>query len=217
MADWYYVYENKKQGPVALEDLRAMSREGVIDRGTHVWKRGMQDWRKAGSVDEIFQEPPPLPNGLHGSPSAKSEGFQSRTSDERSAPASTGFFTYKGRANRAQYFLGTIVPGIISVIGWSLIGGYDTTPAGWLLLLFGAFMGSFPTVRRFHDINTSGAAIILAFIPIVNLILPLVLTFKRGTKGPDRYGPDPLAQTSRQPRKPASRSRCLRTGFGMRT
>jgi len=49
------------------------------------------------------------------------------------------------------------------------------------------------TIRRLHDLNRSGRQYWLLMIPIYNIYLGLILFFKRGTRGPNRYGPDPLS------------------------
>lgn len=46
-------------------------------------------------------------------------------------------------------------------------------------------------VRRLHDFNASGWWYLLVLIPVVNIVLMLVLLFKRGTEGINRFGPDP--------------------------
>lgn len=45
-------------------------------------------------------------------------------------------------------------------------------------------------IRRSHDLNKSAWFAIISFIPIASLYL----VFKKGTPGPNRYGPDPLAK-----------------------
>ena len=53
----------------------------------------------------------------------------------------------------------------------------------------------FPIVKRLHDMNVSGGLGILAFLPGANVILALVLLFKKGTLGDNKYGSDPLSST----------------------
>ncbi|MFK0572462.1 DUF805 domain-containing protein [Endozoicomonas sp.] len=47
------------------------------------------------------------------------------------------------------------------------------------------------TARRLHDIDSSGWRILLLFIPGVNLLFILWLTFSSGTKNTNRFGPTP--------------------------
>ena len=44
-------------------------------------------------------------------------------------------------------------------------------------------------IRRMHDFGWGWPVVLLSFIPIVNLVFLPVLFFKKGTPGPNRYGP----------------------------
>jgi uncharacterized membrane protein YhaH (DUF805 family) len=46
-------------------------------------------------------------------------------------------------------------------------------------------------VRRFHDQDKSGWFVLLSLIPFLGAIIVLVFMFLEGTKGPNRFGPDP--------------------------
>jgi uncharacterized membrane protein YhaH (DUF805 family) len=46
-------------------------------------------------------------------------------------------------------------------------------------------------VRRFHDQDKSGWFILLGFIPYVGSLILLVFMCLEGTRGPNRFGPDP--------------------------
>lgn len=50
-------------------------------------------------------------------------------------------------------------------------------------------------IRRFHDQDRSGFFVLLNFIPFIEGILVLVFMCLQGTKGENRFGPDPLAVT----------------------
>ena len=50
----------------------------------------------------------------------------------------------------------------------------------------------FLAVRRMHDYNYCAWWLLLSLVPIVNFIWGLVLLFVPGTKGPNRYGKQPL-------------------------
>ena len=49
-------------------------------------------------------------------------------------------------------------------------------------------------VRRFHDQDRSGWMVLLGFIPYVGGIIVLVFMCLDGTRGPNRFGPDPKAE-----------------------
>ncbi|HEV7658296.1 MAG TPA: DUF805 domain-containing protein [Allosphingosinicella sp.] len=48
-------------------------------------------------------------------------------------------------------------------------------------------------VRRLHDQDKSGWWILIALVPLIGGIWLLVLYFIEGTRGPNRFGPDPKA------------------------
>ena len=48
--------------------------------------------------------------------------------------------------------------------------------------------------QRCRDLNQTGWFVLFAFIPLLNLVLFFALYFVPGTKGPNRYGPDPLEE-----------------------
>lgn len=48
-------------------------------------------------------------------------------------------------------------------------------------------------VRRFHDQDKSGWFVLLNFIPYLGGLIVLVFMFLEGTRGPNRFGPDPKA------------------------
>ena len=47
-------------------------------------------------------------------------------------------------------------------------------------------------IKRLHDRNRSGWFCLLFFVPLLNLWPTIEVYFLRGTRGPNRFGPDPL-------------------------
>jgi uncharacterized membrane protein YhaH (DUF805 family) len=48
------------------------------------------------------------------------------------------------------------------------------------------------SVRRLHDIDRSGWWLLLAFVPLFGPIIVFIWSIIAGTRGANRYGPDPL-------------------------
>lgn len=74
------------------------------------------------------------------------------------------------------------------------IGGALTLGLTSFLYLYGlaALVPSLAlTVRRLHDLNTSGLAALLLLVPVVGLLFALYLLLAPGTPGPNRFGPPP--------------------------
>ncbi|MCD8213270.1 MAG: DUF805 domain-containing protein [Campylobacter sp.] len=49
------------------------------------------------------------------------------------------------------------------------------------------------TVRRLHDLGFSGLWILLNFILLINMVLTLLLAYKKGSPGKNKFGEDPLS------------------------
>lgn len=127
-------------------------------------------------------------------------------------------FGFRGRANRAKFWLIPLVPLLASVALAALIFSVTDGPIGSLsagLLVLGGvatiWVGLAVSVRRLHDRNKSGhwAWLYLGVPALLNglssdptglTLIGFVITiwylvdcgFLRGTRGPNRYGPDPL-------------------------
>lgn len=114
-------------------------------------------------------------------------------------------FTFDGRANRAWYFWHIVLDDLaiitamlaLIVLGATMdISGLVILPA--LGVMLGGGMAAIAiTVRRLHDLERPGWHWWLLMIPLYNFYLGLVLLFKPGTVGPNRYGHDPLEAARR--------------------
>jgi len=96
------------------------------------------------------------------------------------------FFALEGRINRAKYVYSLIIIGIIGAVAVTIKPTNPTIVLTNVLLFF-------PVIKRLHDMDVSGGLGILAFLPGANIILAIVLLFKMGTRGANKYGPDPVA------------------------
>ena len=47
--------------------------------------------------------------------------------------------------------------------------------------------------RRLHDIDKSGWHFLLLFIPIISLVIFAIMLVRKGTEGPNQYGPSPFS------------------------
>jgi uncharacterized membrane protein YhaH (DUF805 family) len=117
----------------------------------------------------------------------------------------TTFFSVRGRCGRATYFgsqLGilVVVYGVPFSLGFArlLPTGWPATAIWWAVLLLGNTLSALQIVKRLHDLDRPGAHYGLLLIPLYDLYLVLVLFLRKGTSGPNRYGPDPLAARGRQ-------------------
>jgi len=50
---WFVDRNNKEQGPVGKDDIVGMIRAGSINRESHIWSAGLNDWKMAGQVEDF--------------------------------------------------------------------------------------------------------------------------------------------------------------------
>jgi uncharacterized membrane protein YhaH (DUF805 family) len=112
---------------------------------------------------------------------------------------------FSGRSRRKEYWMFTLGVTILYVIlvllFWGTGGLSDPANPGELSLVplliicvvaLALFIPSLAvTVRRFHDQDKSGWYILLGFIPYVGSLILLVFMCLDGTRGENRFGPDP--------------------------
>lgn len=119
------------------------------------------------------------------------------------------FFSFKGRLGRWQYFKYTLITYLVfgPLLYWSYLqildGKQESIPALALALSlsFMIWTNISLQIRRFHDLEKSGAWVMLNFLIVPNGSvlstvaawgLSLWLLIFKGTDGPNKYGDDPL-------------------------
>ena len=109
------------------------------------------------------------------------------------------YFVFEGRASRSEYwwfqlivtpsyFISTVFKNNISYffLGITLFTLIPAISAG---------------VRRLHDTNRSGFFLLIGFIPIIGGIALLFFLIPEGTKGKNRFGPNPLKRIMKKRKK----------------
>lgn len=119
-------------------------------------------------------------------------------------------FSIRGRIGRATWWGVTLASWIFTAILDALfIAILDVLPeeseVSLLIALVIALVGAVfilwvstaAHIKRWHDRNKSGWMVLILLIPVLGALWSLIeLGFLRGTKGPNRFGPDPLAPGS---------------------
>ena len=106
------------------------------------------------------------------------------------------YFVFKGRASRSEYwwfqlivspsyFVSTILE---NEIGYFFLG----------ITLFTLIPAISAGVRRLHDTNRSGFFLLISFIPFIGGLVLLFFLIPEGTKGKNRFGPDPLKRVTKK-------------------
>ena len=139
------------------------------------------------------------------------------------------FFSWEGRLNRKPYILRCLALGLIMMAiyillmviafttaaaqmgngipmmgngipmmgnGIPMMGAFGAT---YILYLPFIISGYLLAIRRLHDLDLSAFFILLSFVPVVSFFFALYLIFKKGTEGPNAYGPDPLSTDGEMP------------------
>ncbi|WP_284126054.1 DUF805 domain-containing protein [Parerythrobacter aestuarii] len=111
---------------------------------------------------------------------------------------------FSGRSRRKEYWMFFLFVMIVYIVLWMLGGGMaemDDPYAEpemniWMIALVIFALATFipglaVQVRRFHDQDKSGWFVLLGFIPLVGGLIVLVFMCLEGTRGENRFGPDP--------------------------
>jgi uncharacterized membrane protein YhaH (DUF805 family) len=115
---------------------------------------------------------------------------------------SSGFNNYvnfTGRAARSEFWYWALFAALASLAGelidLALFTSSTFTPIQTLVNLALFLPGLAVSVRRLHDLDRTGWWLLLIFT-VIGIIVLLVWDCMRGTVGPNRFGPDPLAAAS---------------------
>ena len=115
------------------------------------------------------------------------------------------YFDFQGRSNRSEYWLFALFWAVLSIpycyVVFSDPMGYMADPVSmtivglYMLAALASFIPSLAvSVRRLHDTDRTGWLLLLWLIPLLGSLILLVFFVLPGTRGPNKYGPDPLAK-----------------------
>jgi uncharacterized membrane protein YhaH (DUF805 family) len=106
------------------------------------------------------------------------------------------YVNFSDRAGLSEFWYWvrfTILVGIVTTIvdaTW-FPDRYPITPLSDLFTLATLLPGLAVSVRRLHDTDRSGWWLLLWFIPLIGTIVLIVWWVQQGTRGPNRFGPNP--------------------------
>ena len=121
------------------------------------------------------------------------------------------FTSFNGRIPRMTFWLSVLILMIVQWVLFALFGGmammnFDPNdPAAaeaamrgmwplWIISLIFLWPSLAVYAKRWHDRDKSGWWSLILFVPIIGFIWFLIeCGFLRGTEGPNRFGPDPIA------------------------
>ncbi len=104
---------------------------------------------------------------------------------------------FEGRLMRWQYFITGLQFGLVFlaiVVGVGLSSGFTVSMevidrVGWVFYLLCLPFYLSLQIRRLHDLNWSAWYVLLAIVPVANIVLGILMLFKKGTEGVNLYGP----------------------------
>ena len=100
------------------------------------------------------------------------------------------YFVFEGRASRSEYWWFQLI-----VSPSYYISTFMQNELAYFFLgitLFTLIPAISVGVRRLHDTNRSGFFLLLSFIPFIGGLILLFFFIAEGTKGKNKFGPDPL-------------------------
>ena len=146
------------------------------------------------------KEEPPTQSGTNGLPATNTMDINAelRKAEQKEHGLADMFYKAEGRLNRKPYILRVLV---LQVAGFclqlfGLVSGVAAPESfGWKCFCF--LLVGIPSIllliRRLHDLGRTGWLWLLIWIPFVNFALVVYAFCFKGTTGPNRFGPDPLA------------------------
>ena len=108
-------------------------------------------------------------------------------------------FSFKGRIPRSVYWFSAIGSFVLFYVCLSVslsVFGKDSSATSlvfWLLLLIFFWSQIAISVKRFHDLRMSGLWFPLILLPGIGLLVQFILLgMRRGERGENKYGRDPI-------------------------
>jgi hypothetical protein len=210
---YFLAVDNEQVGPIDLETVKAMARDGAIGPSTLVWFDGMADWAPLSSTElrqvlEGAAAPPPMRSRPGDTPFA--------SVSERAGAANAGAAGSFAGATTA----GPVPPGPILGIGFvdairrglmqfAVFQGRASRSEFWWFALFnflvGLVLGWIPFigfiimiallipgiavgVRRLHDTDRVGWWYLIGFVPLIGFIVLLIFFIQPSRPGQNRFG-----------------------------
>ena len=109
------------------------------------------------------------------------------------------YFVFEGRASRSEYWWFQLI-----VTPSYFISTFMENEVSYIFLgitLFTLIPAISAGVRRLHDTNRSGFFLLISFIPFIGGLILLFFLIPEGTKGKNRFGPNPLKKTKYRRKK----------------
>ena len=103
-------------------------------------------------------------------------------------------FDYEGRTSRKAYWMFSFISFIIAIVTTIIDTVFGFSFFIYVYLMIFTVPGLPLGIRRLHDIDKSGWAILINMIPILGGLIFFFWMLKAGTYGENQYGPEPIEE-----------------------
>lgn len=114
------------------------------------------------------------------------------------------YATFTGRARRMEFWLFWLFTFVVGLVSSMLTGGLGPDPLhpafglGFLIYCVISLALFIPSLavgfRRLHDTDRSAWWLLIGLIPLLGALVLIVFFLLEGTRGPNKYGPDPKGE-----------------------
>ncbi len=174
MKQWYYAKDGERNGPVMEDDLIELLQNSEIPADSLLWSEGMPEWASAKEVGlayaapaEGFHNREATPSENLATPSIPTESYHAESASQNvtNTASSEEEKVEHGGIGRGAYF-GVII--LLSIIS-AMLGAAGAFREGgsFILIIPGLILGG----MRYRNIGYSPWIILLALIPLVNLVV----------------------------------------------
>jgi len=106
------------------------------------------------------------------------------------------YVTFSGRAPRSEFWYWVLFEVLVSIVASILDVAIfplnDISPLNAIASLLLFLPSLAVSIRRLHDIDRTGWWVLIS-LTVIGIVLLIIWNCLRGTIGPNRFGPDPLA------------------------
>lgn len=190
MKNYFYSNGHKKEGPVTYDELKVIG----IKPSTLIWHEGLEDWKKADSINELKEL---LESSLPLIEKRESIMLDKESNDfllEKETPTEnkrkvkkqkmfSELFSFDGRIRRLEYGISLIIFIVLTPLALIFFQSENSQINGLLLLPFFYFILT-QGVKRCHDLGKNGWQ-------LINPLYQYLMIFKPGQSGKNEYGKNP--------------------------
>ena len=94
----------------------------------------------------------------------------------------TNIVNFEGKMNRHNFWVAVFVMALINIVFVALVFDTEAMLLWWFYDIFFIIATLSASVRRLHDINKSGAYVLLNLIPLIGQVILLIMLLQKGSK-----------------------------------